>query len=56
MKTVEPSLMAPEMKFQIPVAEFLPHVTVGLIMWNFISGAITPVAMVIQKGPRTERR
>lgn len=26
--------------FQIPVAEFLPHVTVGLIMWNFISGAI----------------
>ncbi|QNE90551.1 ABC transporter permease [Corynebacterium incognita] len=28
------------MLFQIPVAEFLPHVTVGLIMWNFISGAI----------------
>ncbi|WP_410170756.1 galactan export ABC transporter permease subunit Wzm/RfbD [Corynebacterium antarcticum] len=26
--------------FRIPVAEFLPHVTVGLIMWNFISGAI----------------
>ncbi|TWT24144.1 ABC transporter permease [Corynebacterium canis] len=26
--------------FKIPVAEFLPHVTVGLIMWNFISGAI----------------
>ncbi|WP_051126857.1 ABC transporter permease [Corynebacterium massiliense] len=28
------------MLFQIPVAKFLPHVTVGLIMWNFISGAI----------------
>ncbi|WP_075724279.1 ABC transporter permease [Corynebacterium aquilae] len=26
--------------FKIPVAEFLPHVTVGLIMWNFISGAM----------------
>ncbi|MBN9643703.1 ABC transporter permease [Corynebacterium mendelii] len=26
--------------FRIPVAEFLPHVTVGLIMWSFISGAI----------------
>lgn len=26
--------------FKIPVAEFLPHVTVGLIMWNFISGCI----------------
>ena len=28
------------MLFQIPVAEFLPHVTVGLIMWTFISGCI----------------
>ncbi len=26
--------------FKIPVAEFLPHVTVGLIMWNFVSGCI----------------
>ncbi|MEJ5998117.1 galactan export ABC transporter permease subunit Wzm/RfbD [Corynebacterium sp. H130] len=26
--------------FRIPLAEFLPHVTVGLIMWGFISGAI----------------
>lgn len=26
--------------FKIPVAEFLPHVTVGLIMWTFISGCI----------------
>ncbi|MDO4910738.1 MAG: ABC transporter permease [Corynebacterium sp.] len=26
--------------FKIPVATFLPHVTVGLIMWNFISGCI----------------
>ena len=26
--------------FQIPLAEFLPHVTVGLILWNFISGCI----------------
>lgn len=26
--------------FRIPVADFLPHVTVGLIMWNFISGCI----------------
>lgn len=26
--------------FGIPVAEFLPHVTVGLIMWGFISGCI----------------
>ena len=26
--------------FQIPLAEFLPHVTVGLIMWGFISGCI----------------
>lgn len=26
--------------FEIPLAEFLPHVTVGLIMWNFISGCI----------------
>lgn len=34
------------MLFQIPVAEFLPHVTVGLIMWNFISGAIKEGATV----------
>lgn len=26
--------------FKIPVADFLPHVTVGLIMWGFISGCI----------------
>nr|WP_194306808.1 ABC transporter permease [Dietzia cercidiphylli] len=26
--------------FQIPLAEFLPHVTVGLILWGFISGCI----------------
>ena len=26
--------------FQIPLAEFLPHVTVGLILWAFISGCI----------------
>ncbi|WP_047239383.1 galactan export ABC transporter permease subunit Wzm/RfbD [Corynebacterium epidermidicanis] len=26
--------------FKIPLAEFLPHVTVGLVMWGFISGAI----------------
>ena len=26
--------------FQIPLAEFLPHVTVGLIIWGFISGCI----------------
>lgn len=26
--------------FKIPVEKFLPHVTVGLIMWNFISGSI----------------
>ena len=26
--------------FKIPLAEFLPHVTVGLIMWNFISGCV----------------
>ena len=26
--------------FQIPLADFLPHVTVGLIMWGFISGCI----------------
>jgi ABC-2 type transport system permease protein len=28
------------MLFQIELAEFLPHVTVGLIMWGFISGCI----------------
>ncbi|MDX2357772.1 ABC transporter permease [Dietzia sp. PP-33] len=26
--------------FQIPLAQFLPHVTVGLILWGFISGCI----------------
>ena len=26
--------------FKVPVEKFLPHVTVGLIMWNFISGSI----------------
>ncbi len=26
--------------FEIPVAEFLPHITVGLIMWGFIAGCI----------------
>ena len=26
--------------FKIPLETFLPHVTVGLIMWNFISGCI----------------
>lgn len=28
------------MLFQLPVREFLPHVTVGLIIWGFISGCI----------------
>src|SRR5699024_8831560 len=28
------------MLFQLPLADFLPHVTVGLIMWNFIFVAI----------------
>lgn len=28
------------MLFQLPLREFLPHVTVGLIIWNFISGCI----------------
>ena len=26
--------------FQIPLGDFLPHVTVGLIMWGFISGCV----------------
>ncbi|CCI84044.1 galactan export ABC transporter permease subunit Wzm/RfbD [Corynebacterium otitidis] len=26
--------------FDIPIAEFLPHVTVGLIVWTFLSGCI----------------
>ena len=26
--------------FKVPVEKFLPHVTVGLIMWNFISGSV----------------
>lgn len=26
--------------FKVPIEEFLPHVTVGLIMWGFISGCI----------------
>ncbi|MDY3126877.1 MAG: ABC transporter permease [Corynebacterium sp.] len=34
------------MLFQIPIADFLPHVTVGLIMWNFISGAIKDGATI----------
>ncbi|WP_293768107.1 ABC transporter permease [uncultured Corynebacterium sp.] len=34
------------MLFQIPVGEFLPHVTVGLIMWNFISGCIKEGATI----------
>lgn len=34
------------MLFQLPVAEFLPHVTVGLIMWNFIAGAIKEGATI----------
>ena len=34
------------MLFQIPVAEFLPHVTVGLIIWNFISGSVRDGALV----------
>lgn len=32
--------------FQIPLATFLPHVTVGLILWNFISGCIREGAEV----------
>lgn len=32
--------------FKIPVAQFLPHVTVGLIMWTFISGCIKEGAQV----------
>ncbi|WP_396124955.1 ABC transporter permease [Corynebacterium sp. ES2715-CONJ3] len=32
--------------FKIPVATFLPHVTVGLIMWTFISGCIKEGAEV----------
>ncbi|MGF0130543.1 ABC transporter permease [Dietzia cinnamea] len=32
--------------FQIPLADFLPHVTVGLIMWGFISGCIKEGAEV----------
>lgn len=32
--------------FKIPVAEFLPHVTVGLIIWGFISGCIKEGAEV----------
>lgn len=32
--------------FKIPVATFLPHVTVGLIMWGFISGCIKEGAQV----------
>jgi ABC-2 type transport system permease protein len=26
--------------FQVPLAEFLPHVAVGLLIWNFVSGCI----------------
>lgn len=32
--------------FKIPIAQFLPHVTVGLIMWTFISGCIKEGAQV----------
>lgn len=32
--------------FQIPLAQFLPHVTVGLILWGFISGCIKDGAEV----------
>ena len=32
--------------FKIPVAQFLPHVTVGLIMWTFISSCIKESAQV----------
>ena len=34
------------MLFQLPLREFLPHVTVGLIIWNFISGCIKDGANV----------
>ncbi|WP_254868405.1 ABC transporter permease [Corynebacterium sp. Marseille-P4321] len=34
------------MLFQIDVAEFLPHVTVGFIVWGFISGCIKDGANV----------
>lgn len=34
------------MLFQISVAEFLPHVTVGFIVWGFISGCIKDGANV----------
>lgn len=34
------------MLFQLPLREFLPHVTVGLIMWGFISGCIKDGANV----------
>jgi len=34
------------MLFQIPVREFLPHVTVGFIIWGFISGCIKDGANV----------
>lgn len=34
------------MLFQISVAEFLPHVTVGFIIWGFISGCIKDGANV----------
>lgn len=34
------------MLFDIPTAEFLPHVTVGLIMWTFISGCLKEGALI----------
>ena len=34
------------MLFQIPVRDFLPHVTVGFIVWGFISGCIKDGANV----------
>ncbi|AWB81030.1 sugar ABC transporter permease [Corynebacterium yudongzhengii] len=34
------------MLFQLPLADFLPHVTVGLIIWGFIAGCIKDGANV----------
>ena len=34
------------MLFQLPVREFLPHVTVGLIIWGFIAGCVQDGAQV----------
>ena len=62
MKTVEPSLMAPEMKFHIirPTVTWGRNSATGI--WKSMeysrpsAAAMTPVAMVIQNGPSTERR